>query len=800
MLRLKQRASGRRRVSAAVVVVTALACFLLAGGLAAADGPASTADDFRLPGTQPLSIIDGLATPDQCTDCHADYGSPEVEPYRNWQGSMMAQSGRDPLMWAAMAVANQDIEHSGETCLRCHLPRGWLEGRSVPEDGTAMNAGDRHGVQCSVCHRMVDPFGAEGGPASDAGILAALTAPVAKLGSAQMVIDPLARLRGPFDVVADNAGDPHTPSHTTLISPFHQSSDLCGTCHNVGNPVFTRNAEGGYDPNPFGEPGDPELAFPEQSTYDEWAASSYAVAGVRAPQFGGNKTVVSTCQDCHMPDVSGRDAEDGPERDDLPLHEMVGANTFIPKVLPYHPVFGSEVDRDTLLEGAARAEAMLRKAATLSVDLAGGQFTVRVTNESGHKLPTGYPDGRRMWLHVRATDAERRVVFESGRYVFETATLVDEHDDPDLQVWEAVHGMSPEWAAVVGRTPGPSLHLVLNNVREKDNRIPPRGFTNAAYRSFDGEPVGQDFADGQYWDDVTYPVGADAVRAEATLYYQTASREYIEFLFDENVTNAAGPFLYDLWSQYDMSEPVAMARAFYEPDRATVDACRRVLLRGEAKYLKKYLKAWARCYRSTSAGISCNEGARDTRIEKAAAKLRSKVGGSRDRRCATADLTPETLGHGNVCPLPCDGTVVLYDMSDLADCAVCVAESLASAAMASAYDVGPPATPAAVPAGAQSCQKLLGIGAVKLATGWAAALLRCEEANLKADTPLVCSSDASGKIAKAKAKAARKVARCKNGYGGLAGCAGSGDAASVSACMEQALAATVGATTEVARP
>ena len=29
--------------------------------------------------------------------------------------------------------------------------------------------------------------------------------------------------------------------------------------------------------------------FPEQSTFDEWAASEYAATGVYAPQFGGNQ-------------------------------------------------------------------------------------------------------------------------------------------------------------------------------------------------------------------------------------------------------------------------------------------------------------------------------------------------------------------------------------------------------------------------------------------------------------------------------------------------------------------------------
>ena len=37
----------------------------------------------------------------------------------------------------------------------------------------------------------------------------------------------------------------------------------------------------------------------------------------------------------------------------------------------------------------------------------GGELVVRtkVTNLTGHKLPTGYPEGRRMWLQVQVQDA-----------------------------------------------------------------------------------------------------------------------------------------------------------------------------------------------------------------------------------------------------------------------------------------------------------------------------------------------------------------------------------------------------------
>ena len=121
---------------------------------------------------------------------------------------MMAHSGRDPLMWAALAIANQDAPHSGETCLRCHLPKGWLEGRSAPEDGSTMTADDRQGVQCGVCHRLVDPVAAPENPAADAAILRGLHR-TARVRQRQMVIDPIDRRRGPFDVVADLGSDPH---------------------------------------------------------------------------------------------------------------------------------------------------------------------------------------------------------------------------------------------------------------------------------------------------------------------------------------------------------------------------------------------------------------------------------------------------------------------------------------------------------------------------------------------------------------------------------------------------------------
>jgi hypothetical protein len=783
--------SGARR---ALPIASAFFSLLLVGP-SHATPLATTSNDFVLPGTQPLTVNDNFATPDICAACHASYGQPTVEPFRNWAGSMMAQSGRDPLMWAAHAIAEQDAPESGETCLRCHLPKGWLEGRSVPADGSAMTIGDRHGVQCSVCHRMVDPVSDPANPAEDAAILAALSEPVTTFGSAQMVVDPDDRRRGPFDVITDLGFDPHVPESETLISPFHTESAMCGTCHNLRNPAFTKNmGTGEYELNAVNTPGDPALGFPEQSTYDEWLNSEYATTGVYAPQFGFNVDVVSSCQDCHMPAVSGKAAQFGVTRDNVPRHSFLGGNTFIPAVLAEHPTFGAEVDAGLLAETVASNTEMLRKAVTVTGEITGGNLIVRVTNESGHKLPTGYPEGRRMWLHVRAVDADGQVVLESGRYVFETATVsgygadpMDVDYDPNLHVWETIHTIGPDVALATGFPVGTQFHLVLNNVIEFDNRIPPRGFTNAAYDAFDGEPVGQAYADGEYWDDVTYPVGSSAVQAEVTLYYQTASREYVEFLRDENVTNAAGPILFDLWNDVDKSTPVEMARAFIETDGDAVNSCKRSVAKSASRYQKSYAKEWSGCYAVEAAGLLCDEDRRDEKVTKAEGGLRDSIGGTKDRRCAAVSLTPISIGHPAPCPVPCS-TVTIFDMDDLASCAVCLAERLGDEALTAVYDTAPPALPPNAPFGAPAkCLKGVAKAAVKLAGSWTAALVRCEEQNAEGAS-LDCSMDPEGRIARAKTKLQKKLASCST-FAGLDGCLALGNAAAAQTCIEDAIGA-----------
>ena len=136
--------------------------------------------DFFQPGTQPNHITDTIDSPQQCLGCHSGYSGQidqpaEYEPWTGWAGSMMSQAGRDPLFFAALDIANADAAFAGDFCLRCHMPRGWLNGRSTPTDGSAMLTEDQEGIECEVCHRLVDPDYTPENPDRDLTVLSATT-------------------------------------------------------------------------------------------------------------------------------------------------------------------------------------------------------------------------------------------------------------------------------------------------------------------------------------------------------------------------------------------------------------------------------------------------------------------------------------------------------------------------------------------------------------------------------------------------------------------------------------------------
>jgi hypothetical protein len=566
-------------------------------------------------GEAPIAT-DGASAPKLEAPCGSCHG-----------GTMMAQAWRDPVARAAIAVANADLTRAkidystgqyddgprgqtgrsaGDLCIRCHSPVGWLEGDSIPADGSRIHGKQMDGVQCDFCHRALDPLTHEyERPRTYAfvsGLPGSLLEPDAAGGQRVPAIhngnfvvndtgrkigpylDPLDLGQHPLDAPASTAPNPLNPRFASAAAEnahFLSSAKFCAQCHNVTNPILRV---------PEGFPGAGKSA-PVERTYTEWYFSAFGPAVKGDPDDPLDPADSATpCQSCHMERVAGGGtaadpslADPGvmPLRDPLRRHTFVGGNAWAPALIPLFfpdqlPLQAAGVFDAVREKARANLRAAARLEATLADTAGGKDLAVRVVNETGHKLPTGYPEGRRMWLHVVARDAAGAVVYESGRYEDSDATLVD---DPDLKVWRAVLGIKKP-----GADPVESPRFILNNVVLQDNRIAPLGFdpVKAAAdvtiirraerdcRGYDSLPEsacaafdfdGDGGSDG--YDIVHYPLPAAAVSAEVTLRYQTASKEYVEFLSDpSNAGEYADRFTAGLraaWTATGMSAPVDMA-------------------------------------------------------------------------------------------------------------------------------------------------------------------------------------------------------------------------------------------------
>lgn len=562
------RAEGKLKSQPVRYALAAALC-VAANGMSASIARAqtplpTTINDFFLRGTQPGSLTSNISTHTACLTCH---NNADGNIGKHWQGSIMAHAGRDPLFYACLDVANHVSPGSGDLCIRCHMPKAWLEGRSNPTDASATTAADRDSITCNFCHRNVDPMGGGEEPPGDAAILAALIdGPPLSPGNGGYVVDPTDLRRGPFtDSVCGNF-------HPFAVSPLFSKSALCGTCHDVSNPAFEKQGDGTYKlgtVNTHHATGNKLDMKPVERTYSEWLNSAYAVPpGVDAGgRFGGpGQSYVSTCQDCHLPDTTakGCTAPIAPVRSNMPQHMFNGAANWVLDAiqLKYGPTGNNELSAAQMTainEAKLRNADMLSRAATLTTNITSGgaQLRVRVTNETGHKLPSGYPEGRRVWLNIQFRDCTGALIAERGGYDTVNATL----DTASTKVYEVESGFDEDVGNAIGLPAGHSFFFTLNNVVLKDNRIPPRGFTNAAFNNIQASPVDYVYADGQYWDETTYGIPSYAATVDVRLYYQTSSKEYIEFLRDHNPSTQPvnrGTELYELWLAAGKGAPVLM--------------------------------------------------------------------------------------------------------------------------------------------------------------------------------------------------------------------------------------------------
>ncbi len=534
----------------------------------------------------------------------AGQGEPQDEPSTGWMGAAMGNAGRDPIFWATMAIAEQDFDGAGDLCIRCHSTGGWYAGRSTPTDGSGLAASDSDGVDCDACHLMTKPDNSEHIGVMNSPFLANCSDDPAVpdkscdstaegfYGSGMLSLSAGAAKLGPYlDATA---------RHQFKQSGFHRSVDFCGSCHDVSNSVVGDLAPGngaqagaphvvssqdlyGGTPN-LGGPVEEKAAFNNppyaygivERTFSEYKSSALPttlvseftdlpsdlqiaggslattyqaalIAGTGGNYEDGDPRYFS-CQSCHMrpTNSSGANKSDARIRPDLPQHDHAGGNYWLADMIKYQDSNGQlrlggglSSNQLTAIDlGQLRALEHLQQAASLLVE---GDL-LKVVNLTGHKLITGYPEGRRMWLNIKWYDSHNELLREDGAYGplldgtgepvmvenpaggpdVQVESILDLHDT-NTRIYEAHYAMTSDWAATLIATGTPAslalsydrfsgeedttlgdlanqaagsyhetFHFALNNHVARDNRIPPYGMRYDQAKKRNVLPVPED--------------------------------------------------------------------------------------------------------------------------------------------------------------------------------------------------------------------------------------------------------------------------------------------------------------------
>ncbi|MEA1875947.1 MAG: T9SS type A sorting domain-containing protein [Bacteroidota bacterium] len=497
----------------------------------------------------PTGYNELFAASGECANCHNSQVSPEgksIALANDWRSTMMANAARDPLWRAKVSVElkeNPDFTAVIEQkCTSCHAPGGNFNavhlGQGYTFEKMDSDIIGLDGVQCTVCHQIT----------------------LASMGqfSGHLDIGENKTIWGPF---TNPFGMPMTnfTGYTPEYSAHIKSSQLCGSCHTLLTQAILK--DGSLS----------ETFFVEQSIYHEWLNSSY-------PEEG------KSCQFCHVPRIDGPvKISDRPPalagRDEFGQHHFVGANLFMNMVFSNHSAeLGINANATQLDSTKNRMTRMLQdnslqiQLEELSRDSQKLRVMLNLQNISGHKLPSGFPS-RRMWVEFLAVDATGDTLMHSG------APKPNNQFEGDNEVYQPHYQLISEsnqvqiYEMIMGDEDGEMTTELLRAVNPlKDNRIPPRGFSNQ-HLSYDTvRIVGQADLDANFnrdegiqgsgSDQLTYEVsvksGSGAVKITAKVYYQTISEEWLQDIFDSGTEESV-----DFKAMYDYSnpEPTIMAES-----------------------------------------------------------------------------------------------------------------------------------------------------------------------------------------------------------------------------------------------
>ena len=389
-----------------------------------------------------LIPTDFFLTSETCATkgCHPDI-------YRQWNESAHHFSSFNNQWYRKSIIYMQEVNgiQPSKWCGGCHDPAILLNGvmdRPIRENLHTPAA--QAGLACTACHsieKVKDTMGNSGyvikyPPLHD---IAASDNPIIRnLHNYLIRLDP----------------EPHRKS---FLKPFHRqnTAEFCSTCHKAH----------------LDEPVNNFRWFRGFNDYDQWQKSGVSHQGALSFYY---PETAKKCVDCHMPLVASEDA--GNINGKVHDHRFPAANTALPFVNQHAEQLkivteflqNEVVTLDLFADGApipSDGIAVARGEST-RVDV-----VVR-TRGVGHRFPAGTIDAFDIWLEVKATDENGKIVFWNGRIA---APDGDGPVDPSAHFYRAY--MLDEHGNLINKRNAWATRTILYS-----NTIPPGAADTVRYR------------------------------------------------------------------------------------------------------------------------------------------------------------------------------------------------------------------------------------------------------------------------------------------------------------------------------
>ena len=315
--------------------------------------------------------------------CHPDI-------FRQWDESAHHFSSFNNQWYRKSIVYMQDVNgiQSSKWCGGCHDPAILLNGiMDRPINENLHTPAAQAGLACTACHsieRVKDTMGNSGyvikyPPLHD--IASSNNRFIRSLHNYLIRLDP----------------EPHRKS---FLKPFHRdnTAEFCSTCHKVhlDFPVNNYKWVRGFN------------------DYDQWQKSGVSHQGALAFYYPEK---AKKCADCHMPLVDSKDA--GNINGKVHSHRFPAANTALPYVNQHEEQLQAVIDflqNDVItLDLFANGSPIPKNGTEIARDESPLIEVVVRTRGVGHQFPAGTIDAFDIWLEVKATDENGKIVFWNGR-------------------------------------------------------------------------------------------------------------------------------------------------------------------------------------------------------------------------------------------------------------------------------------------------------------------------------------------------------------------------------------------------